>query len=124
VRLLLDTHALLWWLGGHRVLSREARDVISRAENQVLFSAASVWEVVIKRSLGKLDVPDRFVLEALADGFGSLSVTSAHALEVAELPTHHRDPFDRMLIAQARVEGLSIVSRDERFDGYGVERIW
>jgi PIN domain nuclease of toxin-antitoxin system len=119
VNLLLDTHVLIWWDEG-RSLSTEARQAIERAD-AVYVSAASAWEVAIKAGLGRLR-PTRSVEEAtLESGFLELPVTFRHAERVAGLPAHHRDPFDRMLVAQAEVEGLRLVTRDSVFGRYGVE---
>jgi PIN domain nuclease of toxin-antitoxin system len=119
MKLLLDTHSILWWLGGVRI-SPEARDLIEDGGNLALVSAASVWEVAIKRSLGKLTAPDGFATAVVRNGFEPLSISSEHADALGELPQHHRDPFDRMLVAQARLEGLTIVTRDPSFDLYDV----
>jgi PIN domain nuclease of toxin-antitoxin system len=119
VNLLLDTHVLIWWDEG-RSFSTEARQAIERAD-AVYVSAASAWEVAIKTSLGRLR-PTRTVEEAtLESGFLELPVTFRHAERVAGLPAHHRDPFDRMLVAQAEVEGLRLVTRNSVFGRYGVE---
>lgn len=117
--LLLDTHALLWWLGGQH-LSDEATERVSDPSTLVAVSAASIWEAAIKRALGKLDIPEPIGSAVLEEGFEPLLVTFGHAELAGELPPHHRDPFDRMLIAQARVEGLAIVTRDPAFDDYDV----
>jgi PIN domain nuclease of toxin-antitoxin system len=119
VRLLLDTHVLIWWDEGRR-LTPGARRGIQDAE-EVFVSAASAWEIAIKFALGRLR-PSRTVAEAAADsGFMELPVTFRHASRVGTLPPHHRDPFDRLLVAQADVEGLAIVTRDPAFEPYGVE---
>ena len=116
---LADTHVLLWSLGDDPVLSRSHRDILV-SDAQVFVSAASIWEIAIKRSLGKLDAPgDLMEVIARAD-FGRLPITFAHAAAVAALPFHHRDPFDRMLIAQAEVEGLVILTVDPQFVAYDV----
>lgn len=120
MRLLLDTHALLWWLADRSTLSSEARSSISEGDNEVVVSAASAWEIAIKRAAGKLRVPSGLE-EALAEnGFGSLPITITHAMAAGALPAHHRDPFDRMLVAQANLEGLTLVTRDPRFEPYGI----
>jgi PIN domain nuclease of toxin-antitoxin system len=119
VSLLLDTHVLLWWLGGEPIEpSVHAR--IADPENHVVVSTVSVWEAAIKEAIGKLSLPEPLGEAALSDGFEPLAVTYEHAEQVFQLPQHHRDPFDRMLIAQAQVEGLSIVTRDLTFDLYDV----
>ncbi|HEX5385519.1 MAG TPA: type II toxin-antitoxin system VapC family toxin [Gemmatimonadales bacterium] len=118
MNLLLDTHVLLWWDEGVR-LAAEARRAIEQA-GDVYVSAASAWEVAIKVGLGRLR-PRRTVEEAAAEsGFEELPVTFRHAARVAELPPHHRDPFDRLLVAQALEEGLSLVSRDAALGCYGL----
>ncbi len=121
MNLLLDTHALLWWLGDDRTLSDAAREAISDPENTVFLSAVVVWEIRIKESIGKLSLPDDFA-EVLEDQrFAELPITVAHAHAMAELPTIHRDPFDRMLVAQALVEEMVIVTRDETIAEYGLK---
>jgi PIN domain nuclease of toxin-antitoxin system len=121
VNLLLDTHVLIWWDEG-RGLSSTGRRAIETADS-VYVSAASAWEVAIKIGLGRLR-PSRTV-EAAAEesGFLELPITFRHAQRVTGLPAHHRDPFDRLLVAQAEVEGLTLVTRDPVFERYGVERI-
>jgi len=119
VRLLLDTHVLIWWDEGRR-LSPDARRAIHDAE-EVFVSAASAWEVAVKVALGRLR-PTRTVEDAAADsGFMELPVTFRHASRVASLPPHHRDPFDRLLLAQAELEGLTLVTRHAAFKPYGIE---
>jgi PIN domain nuclease of toxin-antitoxin system len=121
VSLLLDTHILLWWLSDDPLLPRAAREVIALPESKVLVSAATAWEVAIKRTAGRLDTPDD-LLEALkANDFEMLPITAAHALAAGALPAHHSDPFDRMLIAQARGESLTLISVDHRFPQYDVD---
>jgi PIN domain nuclease of toxin-antitoxin system len=123
-RFLVDTHALLWWLTDDPALSKPARDAIADPAGEPLVSSASVWEIVIKQALGKLTVPDD-LLERLPDeGFGWLPVTAAHAWRVRDLPLHHRDPFDRLLAAQALLEHLPVVTTDARFGDYGVASLW
>jgi PIN domain nuclease of toxin-antitoxin system len=117
--LLLDTHVLLWWLADHRELSKRVRADIAAAP-RVYVSAVSIWEIVVKQAVGKLQAPNELVATTLASGFEPLPVTLEHAERVAELPRHHADPFDRMLVAQALVERLTIVSRDERISAYEV----
>jgi PIN domain nuclease of toxin-antitoxin system len=121
VNLLLDTHVLIWWDEGRR-LTAEARRAIAEADT-VYVSAASTWEVAIKLGLGRLR-PTRTVQEAASDsGFLELPVTFSHAERVTRLPPHHRDPFDRMLVAQAAVEELALVTRDPVFARYGLDLI-
>jgi PIN domain nuclease of toxin-antitoxin system len=118
--LLLDTHAFLWWMDGGASLSEIAREAISDPSTVVYLSAASAWEMSIKRGRGRLDSPTD-VAGAISDnGFRELPVNVLHTQEVAELPPHHGDPFDRILIAQAKIEGLTIVTRDPAFEAYGI----
>ena len=124
MRLLLDTHAALWWLSADTRFGDEAAGHVSDDTNQVLLSAAVVWEVSVKRSLGKLTAPPDFVAAMSSAGVQPLAVTIEHAAAVEGLPWHHRDPFDRMLVAQAGVERTAIVSRDPAFRPYAVEIIW
>ena len=119
MKLLLDTHAALWWLAGEPV-GAEAERQLSEESNRVLLSAAVVWEVAIKRSLGKLDAPADLVGVLLRAGATPAPITLEHAATVERLPHHHRDPFDRMLVAQAISERLALVSRDRALAGYDV----
>lgn len=123
-RLLLDTHALLWWLTDDPALSATAREVLADPVNEPLVSAASVWEIAIKRSLGKLTAPNDLPDRIAEQGFSWLPVSAAHAWQVRELPAHHRDPFDRLLIAQALVERLAIITTDAHFNDYDIEVYW
>ena len=122
MRLLLDTHVALWWLAGTSLAPATA-DAIADATNEVFVSAASVWEVEIKSALGKLKVDADFVATLRAEQIDPLPIAWAHAVEAGRLPAHHRDPFDRMLVAQARVERLTLVTRDERLGAYDVPRL-
>jgi PIN domain nuclease of toxin-antitoxin system len=124
LKLLFDTHAALWWLSGDDRFGETAAGHLTDDTNQVLLSAAVVWEVAVKRSLGKLDAPNDFAPTLLGAGAQGLPVTLDHAAAVEGLPWHHRDPFDRMLIAQASIEGAVLVSRDEVFRAYGVTLVW
>jgi PIN domain nuclease of toxin-antitoxin system len=117
--LLLDTHALIWWLANQPV-SDEAHERIAEPSTRVVVSVASIWEAVIKSSAGELNLPEPLAPAAVAEGFELLPISAAHAEQVGELTLHHRDPFDRMLIAQAQVEGLTVVTRDRVFDLYSV----
>jgi PIN domain nuclease of toxin-antitoxin system len=119
VTLLLDTCALLWWLGGDG-LSDEAVAAIASPDTLVAVSAATVWEASIKAALGKLSMPGSLAEAVRAEGFEPLPVEPAHAERAGALPPHHRDPFDRMLVAQAQAEGLTIVTRDPAFGPYEV----
>ena len=118
--LLLDTHTLLWWLAADPTLSDEARSAIGSDDSVVLVSAASVWEIAIKKGIGKLDAPDDLEAQLERHQFDLLPITAKHALLAGGLAHHHEDPFDRMLIAQAQIEGLRIVTRDPRIGQYGV----
>lgn len=128
MRLLLDTHALLWWLGGDEALSKTAQAAIGEPGNEVFVSAASAWEIATKHRLGKLpgvaaivgDL-DRIIAE---QRFIGLPVSIRHGQVGGTLPGPHRDPFDRMLIAQAMVDGLLLVSNEQIFDAYGIGRLW
>jgi PIN domain nuclease of toxin-antitoxin system len=128
LRLLLDTQAFLYFVLDSPALGRRARDLISDPGNQRLFSIASIWEMAIKVSIGKLSLAqpfDTFVLRQMtANALTLLPIALDHAIAAARLPLHHRDPFDRMLIAQAIVEGVPLVSNDPAFDRYPVERLW
>ncbi len=128
MRVLLDTHALLWWLDGDPHLSRRARAAIAAADNDVLVSAASAWEISTKVRLGKLPGAVEVAAELAAilrqQDFEPLPIAITHALRAGNLPGPHRDPFDRMLIAQAQAEDLALVSNQRVFDAYGVRRVW
>lgn len=117
--LLLDTHAFVWWRAQDRRLGEAACRAIADAE-RIFVSAASAWEAAIKISKGKLKLPEPFEQGAKESGFGHLAITFDHAQGVIDLPWLHRDPFDRMLIAQARFEGLTIVTADGIFSAYGI----
>jgi len=119
VRLLLDTHALLWWLADEG-LTDQARNAVADPANLVMVSAVSAWEISIKKALGKLAAPDDLDRQVDEGGFTPLSISIVHGITADELPRHHDDPFDRMLIAQAVAEGLTIVTHDKRFADYDV----
>ncbi|HET6684417.1 MAG TPA: type II toxin-antitoxin system VapC family toxin [Gaiella sp.] len=124
-RLLLDTNVALWLLLGQRTrVSATAVGVLSDERNEIALSAASVWEIAIKRSLGKLIVEDGWSVALRRLGFDPMPVTALHAEAVEQLPWHHRDPFDRLLVAQALVEERVLVSADRRLEAYGVEVLW
>jgi len=112
MNLLLDTHVLLWWLDDHPTLSKKAKTAIADEKNLVFVSAVVIWEIRIKQALGKLKIPRSFRNVLDDQPFETLDITVEHAHAVGDLPTHHRDPFDRMLVAQAKVEGLTLVTRD------------
>lgn len=125
---MLDTHALIWWVGDDPQLSAAARAIISEPDNTVYVSAASAWESAVKVQNGRL--PQAAALVAafrptlMRAGFQLIDITLEHALAAATLPRHHRDPWDRMLIAQALAEGMALVSKDKELDRYGVRRVW
>lgn len=123
MRLLLDTHVLLWWSEANRRLGGPAREAIAGAD-AVFVSVASAWEAAIKESLGKLSIEVPFDEAVEINGFDRVIISFAHAGAVADLPLHHRDPFDRMLIAQARSEGLTLVTHDRHFEPYDVPILW
>jgi PIN domain nuclease of toxin-antitoxin system len=119
LKLLVDTHLLLWWLLGSPSLSTQAREMISSAENTIFVSAVSLWEIWLKQSLGKLTVPVDFTQRLGAEDFEDLPLMASHVRQIAELPWHHRDPFDRMLVAQAHAERLVLLTMDGRLAAYG-----
>ncbi|CAN5500080.1 MAG TPA: type II toxin-antitoxin system VapC family toxin [Thermoleophilia bacterium] len=121
--LLLDTHVLLWWLADDPSLARQAGDAIADPASAIFVSAATAWEIAIKQALGKLDAPNDLERQLELNRFEPLSITIGHAYSAGTLPRHHDDPFDRMLVAQALAEGLTIVTRDPRLDGYGVSTL-
>ena len=121
MRLLLDTNALIWTLRNDPTLDAQAREAIDDPDNEVFVSAVSVWEISIKRSMGKLDVPMDFVERIRNADYIRLLVNFEHAELAGRLPMHHRDPFDRMLVAQAQVEDLVLATRDRNMARYGVE---
>ena len=128
MRVLIDTHVFLWWLAGNKRLSRTARATIGNPGNSVLVSAASAWEITTKHRLGKLPGADVVAGDVMAcieqHGFRPLAITVAHAERAGRLPGPHRDPFDRMLIAQALAHDFPLVSIESLFDHYGVRRVW
>ncbi|MBI4909659.1 MAG: type II toxin-antitoxin system VapC family toxin [Acidobacteria bacterium] len=119
MKFLLDTHVLLWWLEGSPRLPDPARRLISDPENTVFVSAVSLWEIWLKLSLGKLRLPEDFEQVLASQEFEQLPLTGKHAREVANLPWLHRDPFDRMLVAQARVARIQLLTADEMVAAYG-----
>ncbi len=120
LRLLLDSHALLWWLEESGELSDRAYAAIRAADNEVAVSAVTAWEIEIKRAAGKLRAPFELRERLEADGFAPLAISVDHAIAAGRLPPHHRDTFDRMLVAQAQLERLTVVTRDPVFTRYGV----
>jgi PIN domain nuclease of toxin-antitoxin system len=120
MKLLLDTHVLLWWLAGSKQLSPRARALIVEPENVVFVSAATIWELRIKAALGKVSLPANFSQVLDAESFETLAITASHAHAVGDLPMHHRDPFDRLLVAQASLEGLSLMTHDDQLKRYDV----
>lgn len=121
MKLLLDTRILLWWLADDPSLPPAAGEAIASLDNTVLVSAATAWEIAIKKAAGHLDAPDDLEDALRANDLQALAMTVAHALAAGALPPHHSDPFDRMLIAQAKAEDLVLVSVDRRFCDYEVE---
>ena len=128
MRALLDTHALLWWLSDDPALGKAARKFIAETRNTVVISAASAWEIATKVRLGKLptgaDLTADFVGYLEREGFELMAISAEHAIRAGLLAGSHKDPFDRMLVAQAQAEGLLIVSNELVFDEYGVRGIW
>lgn len=128
MRALLDTHAFIWFATGDSRLGAAAERVIRTGSHNLLLSVASVWEMAIKAGLGRLSLSlplEQFVPEQMAaNRIALLPVAIDHALHVAGLPQHHRDPFDRMLVAQARAEGVPLISADPELDRYGIRRLW
>ena len=118
--LLLDTHVLLWWLDDPTRLTEDARARIARRDTAVFVSSAAAWEMAIKKALGRLDYPPDLEAALTHDHIDILPIAVRHALAVADLPPHHSDPFDRMHVAQAQLEGLTLVTRDEQLTAYDV----
>ena len=124
MRLLLDTNALLWWRSGSPRLSSLVSDQISNPDNDIVVSIASLWEIAIKRVLGKLRFLEDFKEVMANEEFNLLSITYAHLRVLGDLPQHHRDPFDRVLISQSFAERIPIVTNDRAFTAYAVEIVW
>lgn len=128
MRALLDTHALLWWLSDDPALSRRAREAIATTKNTLVVSAASAWEVATKVRLGKLpsaaNLASDFAGHLQREGFEALAISTEHAIRAGLLTGTLRDPFDRMLIAQAQAENMPLVSNETLFDDYGIRRLW
>lgn len=128
MKALVDTHVMLWWLGADNRLSQRVSKLIADGDNELFWSIASSWEISVKLGLGKLEI-DRPVHRLFADllgeqGLVSLAVTHDHCARLATLPQHHRDPFDRMLVVQAQVEGIPVLTADPKFSLYDVEVLW
>ncbi len=123
MQLLLDTHALIWWFNNDRTLSIEAKQAIADPDNIVFVSAASAWEIAIKKSLGKLQAPNDLKTQIEQKRFTTMAISIDHALTVEKLPLYHQDPFDRILIAQATYENLIIITRDRKFKSYEIKTI-
>ena len=126
---LLDTSAFLWYVSAHKDLSTQAKTIIADSNNSVYLSLASIWEIAIKFRAGKLElVPPPFSVwidhELASNSFRLLDINVLHLKRVAELPLNHRDPFDRLLIAQSQVEDMPVITNDAAFDSYAVQRLW
>ena len=128
MRALLDTHAFLWWISDDPRLSEKAREIIADGRNDLFFSAASGWEISIKAGLGRLEVPEnlqRFIADQLSrNAIQVLPIYLSHALHTGTLPVHHRDPFDRILVSQAILEEMPLLSADSQLSRYLVEVVW
>lgn len=128
MKFIADTHAFIWFVTDSPQLSAQAKDLLESPESERFFSMASVWEIAIKTNLGKLsfDQPlEQFLPEQIALNYVRLlDISLSHALRIADLPIHHCDPFDRMIIAQSLVENLPVLSNDSALDAYGIKRIW
>ncbi|MFN4253915.1 MAG: type II toxin-antitoxin system VapC family toxin [Saprospiraceae bacterium] len=127
MKLLLDTHALIWFLNGDTQLSSTAQSAIESPENQSFVSIAAVWEIAVKNSLGKLALNRPFAElrhQIQMNGFEIMPIRFEHAQRVNQMPFHHRDPFDRIMLAQALTDALTIISRDPLFEPYGVDLVW
>ena len=120
MNLLLDTHVLLWWLNGDPTLSEKSQAAIADSQNLVFISAVTVWEIRIKEALNKLKIPENFKSVLAEQPFDLLNITHEHAHAVKDLPAYHSDPFDRMLVAQARIEGFTLVTRDVHLKKYRI----
>ena len=128
MRLLIDTHALLWWFSDDPSLSSAARDAMAATSNVLLVSAASAWEIATKVRLGRLHGAEELAAEFPGflhrEGFTTLDITADHGIRAGLLPGPHKDPFDRMLIAQAQAENLPMVTNEQVFEAYGIRRVW
>jgi PIN domain nuclease of toxin-antitoxin system len=119
LNLLLDTHILLWWMADDALLTKKARQMIADVDNTIFVSAVNIWEIQLKRSLGKLRISDDFLVQFAKESFESLPLTHVHASAVVDLPWCHRDPFDRILVAQAKAESLRFLTSDLQIASYG-----
>lgn len=127
MKLLLDTHTFIWWDSSPQQLSSTARQALEDPNNEILISTISLWEIAIKHQLGKLTLQrtlDEIVADQLSQGLQSLSFDTPHVLQISHLPDHHKDPFDRALIAQALVEGATLVTKDSTISAYQVPLLW
>jgi PIN domain nuclease of toxin-antitoxin system len=128
MKILLDTHAFLWFVDDNPRLSQPARVLIESEDSEPFLSVASLWEIAIKISLGKLTLNQSyevFIPHHMAlNGIGILHISIEHTAAVTTLPFHHRDPFDRLLVAQSKIENVTLISADPAFDAYGVKRVW
>jgi PIN domain nuclease of toxin-antitoxin system len=128
MRALLDTHTLLWWVTNDSQLSQPVREIITNPENTIYFSVASSWEIIIKYNAGKLPLPEQapqFIESSLKiNRFESLSIELSHILQIHQLPDYHRDPFDRILVAQAQVENLLLLTIDHQIKRYPIQTFW
>jgi PIN domain nuclease of toxin-antitoxin system len=128
LKVILDTHAFLWWIADSDRLSRRAREILGESGNTLFLSAASAWEIVLKQQIGKLKLPQpagKYIPSQLAmNRIDTLPISLSHTLRLADLPLHHRDPFDRILIAQSIVERMPIVTADPLFAHYSAKTLW
>ncbi len=119
-RFLLDSHVLLWWAENPELLSMESRHALADGRHLVFVSVATIWELGIKEASGKIKLPEDIRTMIKANRFDVLSITADHALAAASLPPHHRDPFDRMLVAQAKIDGFTLITRDDMLTKYDI----
>ena len=124
MKILLDTHILLWWMANDPLLSEKARSWIAEPKNTIFVSAVAVWEIYLKQSIGKLRIAESFASALGNESFEPLALTARQASGVGELPWHHRDPFDRLIVSQCLTDDLPVISADAILDMYGVRRIW
>lgn len=128
MKVLLDTHTFLWWITDDNRLSSSAREIITNGDNELFLSAAAGWEIAIKAQLGRIKLPKEphsFIAEQLRlNSIQSIPIHMSHALHIYSLPNHHRDPFDRMIVAQAQLEDLAILTMDSQIARYEIKVIW